>query len=70
MAPTGRSPNSAPPDSSPVSVPCPHIADCTLRPIWEHLESAVTDTLKQITLADLVQKERHIRDRVAAIRAV
>lgn len=50
--------------------PCPHLSDCTLRPIWDHLQSEVTHTLDQITIADLVHKERHIRDRVSNLRVV
>jgi Rrf2 family protein len=52
------------------AAPCPHQADCTLRPIWEHLQSAVTHTLDQITLSDLIQKERHIRIRMAELKVV
>ncbi len=56
--------------ASDAATQCPHLSDCTLRPIWEHLQTAVTRTLDQITLSDLVQKERHIRDRVAGLRVV
>jgi Rrf2 family protein len=47
------------------SEPCPHESDCTLKPIWEYLQSAVAHTLDQITLSDLVKKERYVRDRMA-----
>jgi Rrf2 family protein len=49
---------------------CPHISDCSLRPIWEHLSEEVTHTLDRITLSELLKKERHIRDRVRALRVV
>ncbi len=49
---------------------CPHISDCSLRPIWEHLSGEVTHTLERITLSELLNKERHIRDKVRALRVV
>ena len=52
------------------SSPCPHLSDCSLRPIWEHLSSEVTRTLDRITLSTLMQKEGRIRDRVQNLKAV
>lgn len=49
---------------------CPHISDCSLRPIWEHLSVEVTHTLDRITLSELLNKERHIRERVRELRVV
>jgi len=48
---------------------CPHIADCSLRPIWEHVQAEVTDTLDRITIKSLLQKEHHMRQHMAALRA-
>ena len=39
-------------------VPCPHVEDCSLRPVWNHLSAAVSDTLDRITIAELLKKER------------
>ena len=48
---------------------CPHIADCSLRPIWEHLQTEVTATLDRITIFELLNRERGMRDRMADLRA-
>jgi Rrf2 family protein len=48
---------------------CPHIADCSLRPIWEHLQAEVTETLDRITIFELMKKERGMRARMADLRA-
>lgn len=40
---------------------CPHMADCSLRPVWEYLSAEVSRTLEEITLAELMQKERDIK---------
>ncbi len=47
--------------------PCPHVAECSLRPIWHHLEEKITDVLDSITLADLLEEERLVRARVAKL---
>ena len=41
-----------------LGVSCPHIADCSLRPVWNHLSTAITDTLDRITISNLLEKER------------
>ena len=52
------------------TTPCPHLSECSLRPIWEHLSQEVTHTLDRITLRELLQKEHHIRNRVRELRVV
>ncbi|MCP4605341.1 MAG: Rrf2 family transcriptional regulator [Proteobacteria bacterium] len=47
--------------------PCPHVSECSLRPIWHHLEGTLTQMLDRITLADLIQKERDVRAHVAVL---
>jgi Rrf2 family protein len=42
--------DAAPPD-------CPRTENCGLRPVWRHLESRVTEVLRQTTIADLLQRE-------------
>jgi Rrf2 family protein len=42
--------NDAPPD-------CPRTENCGLRPVWRHLESRVTEVLRQTSIADLLQRE-------------
>jgi len=49
--------------------PCPRLADCGLRAVWEHLETSVTGLLERITVRDLLQAEAGMRDRVAALWA-
>lgn len=48
---------------------CPHIADCSLRPIWEHLQSEVTQTLDRITIFELLKREGGMRAHMAELRA-
>ena len=48
---------------------CPHIADCSLRPIWEHLQAEVTRTLDRITIFELLKKEGGMRAHMAELRA-
>ncbi len=47
--------------------PCPHVSECSLRPVWHHLEGTLTQTLDRITLADLLQKEREVRAHVTGL---
>ncbi len=49
--------------------PCPHVSDCSLRPIWEHLSSEITRLLDRITLAELLEKERYVREQIAEWQA-
>lgn len=50
--------------------PCPHISDCSLRPVWDHLFAAVTDTLDSITVAKLLQQEHPMRRHLAELKAM
>jgi Rrf2 family protein len=50
--------------------PCPHISDCSLRPVWNHLASAVTDTLDRITVSQLFQNEHPMRKQLASLKIV
>ncbi len=36
---------------------CPRTDDCGLRPVWQHLESRVTEVLQQTTIDDLLKRE-------------
>lgn len=47
--------------------PCPRLADCGLRPVWAHVEAQITDLLSGITVADLLQAEGRVRDRIATL---
>ncbi len=50
--------------------PCPHMSDCSLRPMWNHLSSAVTDTLDRITVKQLFLTEHPMRVQLASLKAV
>ncbi len=39
---------------------CPHLADCGLRPVWQHLERMLSRLLAATSLADLQRSEREI----------
>ena len=45
-------------DSGALDAVCPHISGCSLRPVWNHLARAVTDTLDRITISQLIAQER------------
>ena len=47
--------------------PCPRLADCGLRPVWAQVEAQITDLLNGITIADLLQAEGRVRERIAAL---
>ncbi len=36
---------------------CPRTGDCGLRPVWQHLESRLSEVLEQTTVADLLKRE-------------
>ncbi len=46
---------------------CPHRSGCTLRPIWNRVESSLTDVLDQITLQDLLRKEAQVERQVVRL---
>lgn len=46
---------------------CPHGSDCSLRPIWHHVEQKVERVLEQLTLADLLHEEKLVRQQVGAL---
>jgi Rrf2 family protein len=48
---------------------CPHIADCSLRPIWQHLQSEITETLDRITVSELLSREQGMRKHLARLKA-
>jgi Rrf2 family protein len=52
------------------STPCPHTADCSLRPMWNHVSSAVTDTLDRITVTQLFLNEHPMRKQLASLKAI
>ena len=47
---------------------CHHVADCSLRPVWKHMEGEITDVLDRITLADLLKKERVVRGQMSQLK--
>lgn len=49
---------------------CPHISDCSLRPVWNHLSDAVTDTLDRITVSQLLTREHPMRTHLAGLKAL
>lgn len=44
--------------------PCPHADDCSLRPVWQHIEQQVGGVLEQITLVDLLREEEQVNQQV------
>jgi Rrf2 family protein len=46
---------------------CPHGQDCSLRPVWRHLEHQVAGVLDQLSLADLLQDEGEVRRQVVGL---
>ena len=44
--------------------PCPHVDDCSLRPVWQHIEQQVSGVLEQITLVDLLREEQQVNEQV------
>ena len=49
-------------------VACRHAGDCALRPVWEYLEERITRVMDDVTLADLIKSEQHVRDRIEVMR--
>ncbi len=47
---------------------CPHISDCSLRPVWNHLSEAVTDTLDRITVSQLLTREQPMRRHLSSLK--
>jgi len=47
---------------------CPHISDCGLRPVWQLLENNIMQVLDKLTLADLIERERDVREKVTVFR--
>lgn len=45
---------------------CVHLGDCTLRALWHTLEQWMRQALDQITLADLLQSEVQLTERLRA----
>jgi Rrf2 family protein len=43
---------------------CPHSPNCSLRPVWTHLERTVTEAMGQMTLQDLLHKESQVSRQV------
>ena len=48
---------------------CPHIENCSLRPIWEHLQAEITETLERITISALLNREPKMKKHLAGLRA-
>jgi Rrf2 family iron-sulfur cluster assembly transcriptional regulator len=49
---------------SPTSAACARLTDCSLRPVWAHLDALLQDFFSHTTLADLASGERHTRSRL------
>ncbi|MGE5236078.1 MAG: RrF2 family transcriptional regulator [Acidobacteriota bacterium] len=49
---------------SPTSAACARLTECSLRPVWAHLDALLHDFFAHTTLADLAAGERHTRDRL------
>jgi len=47
---------------SPDSDSCSRLTDCSLRPVWAHLDALLRQFFTQTTLADLASGERFTRD--------
>ena len=50
---------------SPTSAACSRLSECSLRPVWAHLDALLRQFFAQATLADLVRGERSTRARLA-----
>ena len=48
---------------------CPHSADCSLRPIWQHLQAEIENTLERITVSQLLRHESGMRARLSGLKA-
>jgi len=48
-------------------VSCPHDAGCGIRPVWEHIQSLILNTLERTTLADLLGGEESVREHVGEV---
>ncbi len=48
---------------------CARAGDCSLRSVWNHLESQISRVLREITLEDLIRDENQVRAHVAGIWA-
>jgi Rrf2 family protein len=46
---------------------CPHGQDCSLRPVWRHLEHQVAGVLEDLSLGDLLQDEGEVRRQVVGL---
>jgi Rrf2 family protein len=42
---------------------CVHVGGCTIRSVWNRVESIVSDILRQITIADLLRMEESVLQR-------
>lgn len=48
-----------------VEARCRRQEDCSLRPMWAHLDTAVTSLFGRITLAELLDSEASMKDRLS-----
>jgi Rrf2 family iron-sulfur cluster assembly transcriptional regulator len=48
---------------------CPHATDCTIRPIWRHVEQQIIGALEQVTLHDMLSKEGMVQQQLARLPA-
>lgn len=46
---------------------CVHLSDCSVRPVWMTLTGYFDDLLKQLTLADLLNKENKLQNQVTRL---
>ncbi len=44
--------------------PCPRDSDCGLRSVWQHLEKTLSEVLEQTNIADLLEKESTVANRL------
>ena len=49
---------------------CPHVSDCSLRPVWNYVSAAVTDTLDRIPISQLLTREHPMRAHLAGLKAL
>ncbi len=49
---------------------CPHISDCSLRSVWNHVSVAIEDTLDQITISGLLNREQPMKKYLSNLKPI